>query len=199
MAWPKLEFRPIRWLAAVVLALGASAAVAGDWDLSALMQLLADQKTGQATFVETKTLGILDQPVESSGELAYTAPDRLEKRTLKPKPELLLLDGDRLTVEQAGKRRISFSLQEQPEVSAFVQSIRGTLAGDRAALEKTYALELAGSEDKWQLTLAPLSARMRAVIIRIRIGGSHAKVRTIDFEQADGDRSKMVITPVVAP
>jgi hypothetical protein len=36
--------------------------------------------------------------LESSGELSFDAPDRLEKRTIKPRPDALLLDGDKLTV-----------------------------------------------------------------------------------------------------
>ena len=39
-------------------------------------------KSGKATFVEKKYLAMLDQPLESSGELSFTA-DRLEKRTVK--------------------------------------------------------------------------------------------------------------------
>ncbi len=69
---------------------------------------------------------------------------------------------------------------------------------DRVVLEKVYTLELTGSPEKWQLLLVPTQARMQSIISRIRIGGSHADVRTIDFDQADGDRSEMLITKVAA-
>jgi outer membrane lipoprotein-sorting protein len=183
----------------MVCALAASACAAGDWKLPDLMQLLTQQKTGRASFVEKKYFAILDRPVESSGELAFTAPDRLEKRTLKPKAESLVLEGDKLTVEQAGKRPLTVSLQAHPEIASFVESIRGTLAGDRQALEKYYALELTGSSDKWQLLLTPTQAAMLKVISRVRIGGAQANVKTIDFEQADGDRSEMLISKIGAP
>jgi len=32
-------------------------------------------------------LAMLERPLQSSGELLYDAPDRLEKRTLKPKAQ----------------------------------------------------------------------------------------------------------------
>ncbi len=163
------------------------------------MQLLANRKSGKATFVEKKYIGIIAKPLESSGELAFAAPDRLEKRTLVPKFESLVLDGDRLTIEQADKHRLTLSLQEHPEVSAFVESIRGTLTGDRLALERFYSTELTGTVDKWQLVLVPTQPRMLDVISRIRIAGSRADVKTIDFDQADGDRSEMVISPLPAP
>src|SRR3954470_17403643 len=75
-----------------------------DWDLDQLMQSLSATKSGHARFIEKKSIAILDKPVESSGELFYTAPDRLEKRTLKPKAESMVLDKDKLIVEQRGRK-----------------------------------------------------------------------------------------------
>jgi hypothetical protein len=183
----------------VILALTFSIAHADDWQLPDLMRLLAQNKTDKATFIEKKYIGIIDRPVESSGELSFTAPDILEKRTLKPKLESLLLQGDNLTIDQPGKRRYTFSLQEHPEISAFTESIRGTLAGDRSTLEKYYKLQMKGSADEWQLVLIPTQASMLNVISSIRISGSNANVKSIVFSQRDGDRSEMFITKAVTP
>ena len=40
---------------------------------------------------------------------------------------------------------------------------------------------------------------MGEIVSRIRIGGAHADVKAIYFEQADGDHTEMLITKVVAP
>jgi hypothetical protein len=182
----------------IFLGLSASLAQANDWQVTDLMQLLSESKTGKAIFVEKKYISIIDRPIESSGELAFTAPDKLEKRTLKPKPEALILEGDKLTIDQPGKRHLTVGLQDHPEVAAFVESIRATLAGDRSALEKFYALELTGSAEQWQLVLTPRQERMLKIISRIRIGGAYADVKNIDFFQGDGDRSEMLIKKVVS-
>lgn len=187
-----------RLLTGLLLTLVAGASCASEWNVTELMRVLALTKEGRASFIEKKYIGIVDKPLVSSGELAFTAPDRLEKRTVKPTPEALLLDGDSLVIEQADKRRLTVRLQEHPEVAAFVESIRGTLAGDRLALEKVFALELSGSMEKWQLVLTPTQARMSRLISRIRIGGTQGEVKAISFEQADGDRSEMAITKVLA-
>ena len=168
------------------------------WDINALMQALAHNKSGRASFVEKKYIAVLDNPVESSGELLYTAPDRLEKRTLKPRPESLLIETGSLTVER-GKRRMVLRLADYPELVAFTESIRGTLAGDQAALRRVYNLDLDGTEERWTLTLRPVETKMLAVVQRIRIGGSHAEVKTIEIEQADKDRSVMTISKLAAP
>lgn len=191
-----LDARHIRAILGIILILSSSVAMAGEWNLPGLMQLLAQRKAGRASFVERKYIGFIDKPMESSGELTFQAPDMLEKRTFKPKPESLLLKGDRLTIDQPDKHKLQVSLQEHPEVSAFIESIRGTLTGDLSTLKEFYNITLAGSVDQWQLVLIPKQARMARIISRIRISGSDTNIQTIDFEQADGDRSEMVITDI---
>lgn len=172
---------------------------AGALTLPDLMHLMAQQKSGKASYVEKKYIGILDKPLESSGELSFDAPDRLEKRTLKPRPETMLLDGDKLTVTLHEKRPLNLRLQERPEVAALIESIRGTLSGDQAALEKNYAIDLTGMQGKWQLTLTPVHKAVANVVRQVQIGGSDANIKTITVDQADGDRSEMTISKVVGP
>lgn len=174
------------------------AEIGAKWDVADLMQLLQQQKTRKATFVEKKYLAVLQAPLESSGELSFTAPDRLEKRTIKPKPEAVTLDGDQLLLERSNGRRLKVSLADRPEVSGFVESIRATLGGDRSALEKFYRVQLDGSAQQWRLSLVPLQPQMLKVISEIHIAGSQDAVATIEFLQADGDRSVMAITDEVA-
>jgi outer membrane lipoprotein-sorting protein len=187
------------WRVGVMVALVVltAPAFAADWQLSDLMQLLSRTKSAQASFVENKYLSILDKPIESSGELSFIAPDRLEMHTRRPKPESMVLDGGSITMEQNGKRR-TVSLGGYPEIAAFIESVRGTLAGDRQALEKVYQLELTGSAERWQLVLKPIQNRMSNIVKRIRIGGAHADVDRVIFDLADGDRTEMRISRISA-
>jgi outer membrane lipoprotein-sorting protein len=169
---------------------------AADWQVSDLMRLLAQTKSGHATFVEKKYIGIVDKPVESSGDLFFTTPDKLEKRTLKPHAESMILDGKRLIIDRAGKKRLNLDLGDYPEAAAFVDSIRGTLAGDFTALDKIYTLTLHGTATQWQLILQPRYSRMSDIIRRIAIQGSKGDISRIDFDMADGDRSEMSVTKV---
>jgi len=168
------------------------------WDLDQLMQSLATSKSGHASFIEKKSIAILDKPVESSGELFYAAPDRLEKRTLKPKAESMVLDKDKLIVEQRGRKHV-LSLQSYPEIAAFIDSIRGTLAGDRKALERNYKLSITGTQQDWDLSLLPLEDKMKKVVNSINISGYDNMLKTIEIKQADGDSSVMIITPLPTP
>jgi outer membrane lipoprotein-sorting protein len=181
-------------LAAAILLVAASAANAADWSVVQLFGELAKNKPVRTTFTERKFLALLDKPVESSGELAFTPPDRLEKRTLKPKPESLVADRDTVTLERGGKRH-TLRLRDNPQVAVLVESIRGTLAGDLASLTRTYSTALDGSAAKWRLVLRPLDPALGTLVERIEIGGTEAQVRTVEIFQADGDRSVMTIAP----
>jgi outer membrane lipoprotein-sorting protein len=180
-------------LACASIAAAADSGAAG-WGVEQLMRELAQVKRASGTFVERKELAILTTPLESSGTLLYTAPGRLEKHTLKPKPERLILDEKSLVIEdQARNRRRTLTLEEHPVIWAFVESIRSTLAGDLSSLNRFYRVKLEGGENRWQLTLHPRDASMLAVVESIAISGSRNLVTAIEVYEARGDRSVMTI------
>jgi hypothetical protein len=171
---------------------------AGTSDLDTVMSLLAQRQHGRVEFVEQKFLSILDHPIESSGELLYDAPDRLQKRTLLPRAETLLLDGSVLTMERGGHRRV-LDLHRYPEIQPFVESIRATLAGDRAALERVFHVEFTGGVPRWSLTLAPLDRQLQRTIKQVQIDGSQDQLRRVEIRQTDGDRSLMTLRTPATP
>lgn len=188
----------VRTLGLMVLILAPTMNHAADWDIDQLMRGLAQHRSGHASFTEKKFIAILDKPLESSGELFYNAPDRLEKRTLKPKTESMILDQDTLLIER-GRKKHRLQLQEYPELAAFIGSIRGTLAGDRSALERNYKLTLDGTAAHWVLQLVPVDEKMQAVVKQIRITGVRDMLRSIEITQADGDSSLMLIEKLAQP
>ena len=171
---------------------------AGAGDLDTVMSLLAQRQHGRVEFVEQKFLSILDHPIESSGELRYDAPDRLEKRTLLPRAETLVLDGSVLTMERGGHRRV-LDLHRYPQIQPFVESIRATLAGDRAALERVFHVEFAGGVRRWSLTLAPLDRQLQRTIKQVQIDGSQDQLQRVEIRQTDGDRSLMTLRTPATP
>ncbi len=187
------------WVTAVTVAtlvgsaLPAMAAEDDDtWGVVQLMRELGQVRRSQAQFTERKYLKVLKAPRQSSGTLTYTAPDKLEKRTLRPRPEVLVIDGKALTVETAGKRH-TLKLQDYPVLWAFVESIRATLGGDIATLERFYKVDLEGGPARWQLFLAPRERSMSRVISQISIGGAGSRIELIEVQEARGDRSVMKV------
>ena len=161
------------------------------------MSTLGQKKSGRATFTETKYIAIATTPVKSSGELVFTAPDHLEKRTVEPKPEDLIVDGDKLTIAR-NDHQYTLALAQYPELAAFIESIRATLSGNRFALEQYYKVQLAGSGDDWTLTLTPSDSRMRKQISTITLTGTRDLLHSVAIQQADGDHSLMQLRPLSA-
>ncbi|SAL12931.1 acyltransferase [Caballeronia peredens] len=182
-------------LAAVVLCTASTLSLAADapasgWTLDRLMNTLGAKKSGRAHFTETRYLKIAQEPLESSGELVFVAPDHLEKHTVSPKPENLVVDGDMLTVDRNG-RKITIPLRNYPELGAFIESIRATLAGNRFALESAYKVSIDGRGDSWTLTLVPIDSRMQKKVSEITLAGTGAALARVEIKEADGDRSLM--------
>jgi outer membrane lipoprotein-sorting protein len=178
-------------LAAALLALPAPAAAL---DLRELMAALAQVPEAKDSFVETRHSAVLTAPLVLKGELAYVRPDRMEKQVLAPYFERTVISGGSVTIENRSTKR-TFSLASSAPVSALIESLRATLAGDRAALERHYEVQLEGREASWTLTLAPRDAKLAALVKRIQIAGARVQLKRIEIEETAGDRSVMLIGP----
>jgi len=161
------------------------------------MNLLAQRKHGHVSFVEKHFLAVLDRPVESSGELLYDAPDRLEKRTLEPKPETVILEHGVITAHR-GRHTYVLNLSDYPQIVPLIDSIRATLAGDRSSLERIFKVTLEGDLEHWQLLLVPSDRTVARSVRQIHIEGARDVIHSVEIQQADGDRSLLTIGPEVA-
>jgi hypothetical protein len=171
---------------------------AADADLDRLMALLAARVHGHVSFVEEDDLAVLDRPVRSSGELFYDRPDRLEKRTLAPRPASVILEHGSVTIQAHGRPHV-LALRDYPQVAPFVESLRATLAGDRQALERVFQVTFAGTPERWTLTLVPLDAKLKNVAQLIRIEGAGDDLQSLNITLADGDRTVMTIGASLPP
>lgn len=177
-------------LAAVLLMpLGA---LPDEWDLKSLMQQMAQVPASRARFVETRHIALLTQPLELKGSLSYERPNRLSKHVQSPFDELLSIDGDTLTLVNT-KKVATFSLREQPAAAALVESVRATLAGDLAQLERHYRLQFSGTRAAWRLRLVPREAQVKGAVEAIVLAGAGARLKRIEIAEAGGDRSVMTI------
>lgn len=163
------------------------------WGVEQLMVELGRVQHAKAGFIERKHLKILKKPLELTGTLEYRAPDHVARHTLTPKPESFVVDGDRLVLENARGQRRNLALQDNPVLWAFVESIRSTLKGDLATLDRFYQVTLEGGPESWQLALSPKEPRMRAIIDVIRMSGINGRIEAIEIREAQGDWSEMTI------
>lgn len=183
------------FVASFLILVAAVMPAAADDALQSVMNSLHDVTSARGTFVEKKYLRILNEPLESSGVLAYTAPDRLEKKTERPSNESLVVVGDELIVSRGGDQQRTLKLTEHPEIEAFVESVRATLAGNIDVLRRYYTVALEGDAGQWTLTLVPAVAEMRKMIKTVTLKGGNGLLQSVAIDEADGDRSVMTVTP----
>jgi hypothetical protein len=180
----------------IALATGAAAWPAhAAFGFDELMGTLAQRRSGEARFVEQRFVSVLDQTLTYTGTLSFTAPDRLARHTLTPRPESFVVEGNQLTL-QRGERVRRLALDNVPELAAMVEAMRGTLSGDGTALKRYFKPTVQGAASRWTLTLVPIDFRLLGVVRQLRIDGQRADVRVVELQLADGDRSVMSIEPV---
>jgi outer membrane lipoprotein-sorting protein len=165
------------------------------FDLDALTALLGRVKSGEATFVETRRIEMLDRTLASSGRLSFKAPDEFVRETLKPRHEKLAVQGNTLTMS-LGERTRTLQLDASPEAAVIVEAIRGTLTGNRAGLERLFETKVSGDAEQWSLELVPRDLRLRGQVVSVRVSGHGSMAREIRVLLADGDQSVMTIEPV---
>lgn len=174
----------------IALALWSASTFAADWNLQSLMSQLAVTESSSVRFTETKHLAVLKAPLELRGTLRFRRPDYLERRVEAPFEERFVVEGDRVTLERkvTGERH-QLSLRSQPALWAFIESIRATLRGDLATLERFYRVDLHGEPNSWTINLLPRDVEMGKLVSVIRMSGTGGELRTIEVLEASGDRS----------
>jgi hypothetical protein len=187
-----------RWCCRALLAALALSASWGSsawaFDMPDLMGLLAQQKSGEATFTEQRFVRGLEGPLDASGVLSFTAPDRLVRRTLSPRVETMSVEGNTLTLSRGGRTRTT-TLDSMPELLGMVEAMRGTLNGHPEGLQRYFRTTFSGTRDNWTLELEPIDARLAAQVRTMRLSGRGGEVLGIEMEFIGGDRSVMNITP----
>lgn len=165
---------------------------AANIDMPTLMQQFASSKLVKAEFIERKYVKILDSPVESNGELIFQAPDRLEKRTLQPRPENLVIEGNKVSIERGTFKR-SMSLDDFADMASLVKSLTATFRGDQVSIEQYFTWKLSGPANKWELVLKPKTSKLFVTLREIRLAGDNSYVHTVETTLTDGDRSLMTL------
>ncbi len=158
------------------------------------MAHLAQAPERHARFVEEKSFAALDTTLPSTGTLAYRRPSHLEKTTVTPQPESLVVDGDRLVIQSGETPPTVIELDAQPQIRALVDTIRGALSGDLAALQRSYRIDSDGTLQDWRLVLHPTDPAVARLVREVRIDGGN-DVRSIESVQPNGDTDKLTITP----
>ena len=170
-------------------------AAAADFTVPDLMRTLAEIPSAQARFTEVKQMSVLQAPLTVSGRLLYVRPDRIERHVLVPYDERTVISGDRVTIENRIRNtKRTFALESAPGAYALAESLRATLAGDLATLQRHYSVELQGGRADWTLALVPRDPAVASLVSSVKIAGAQARILRFEVREANGDSSVMTIS-----
>ncbi len=185
----------LRIILIILMCMPALSRAESAWNVRQLMREMSQVSESKGKFVERKYMAVLNRPLESSGTLLFRSPDYVEKHTLKPKIESVVLDHGVLTVENPARNfKRTVVVQEYPAVWALVESIRATLAGDLPSLTRFYKIELEGESAHWKMRLLPLDAKTSAAVREILISGRGHRVDSFETVEPNGDHALMQVT-----
>lgn len=159
-------------------------------DMGRLLSAFAGMPGLEATFTEEKHIALLARPLVSRGTLFFTRPALLLRRVEAPERSEVVINRDALRVrDKAGEQTLD--LRARKDIRPFVESLTWILAGERAALERSYAIgfqpESKGAP--WQLSLKPKVAPLSHLIAELVIRGRGLFVEQIEVRETSGDRT----------
>jgi outer membrane lipoprotein-sorting protein len=168
--------------------LGSATPAPPQASLEELMRGMATTSGVVAHFTESKSVSLLDAPLESSGILYFIPPDRLVRRTSSPGRTSVTIDHGRFRFEDETGGE-SADLSTNPIAREFVDNFIVLFNGDLEALRARYALEFRTNSSGWELELTPRHAPLTKFVARIVLRGAEHALREMEMTETDGDRT----------
>lgn len=178
---------------ALLLCAMASVAAAQSVDAGWVLQALARPAPMRTAFVEVRGSALLKAPLRLAGE--YRRPDAatLVREVRSPYRETTTLRAGEAVIARDGKTPRRFALSRVPELAGLQTSFGALLAGDRAGIERTYAVAARGSRERWTLTLVPKDKALAARVRDIVLYGQGAELRCIETRPARGELQRTLL------
>ncbi len=172
------------------------------WDVSWLMHQFSKTAHAKLVFRETRNSAFLVTDLVTTGSIEYRHPDYIEKSTLSPIVEKVVINGDYVSIEKVVHQRKGedvvqvqkYPVQSHPVLATAVTGLRALLAGDMTRVRKDFEIELAGSRADWQLHLIPANPEVLKYFDRIILHGSDARIQKVVSTLTDGDQSVLDLT-----
>lgn len=142
---------------------------------------------------------LLKAPLRVSGEYRRPDAETLVREVREPYAETTTIrSGARpgqgeVAIARAGKPVRRFSLSRAPELVALQASFGALLGGDRAALERHYALDAQGTRRQWTVAMTPKDAQVAARVREIVLLGRDDELRCIETRPARGNEQQRTL------
>jgi hypothetical protein len=162
-------------------------------DADALIARLAKPAPASIAFTEVRFSRLLRAPLIVSGQLSYNGADSMDRQVEQPYREHTAIRGESVRVEREGEQPRSFALKHAPELRGLLSGFSALLAGDVAAIKRSFSVAMDGDNGSWTLELTPNDARARKRLNQIVVDGSEAEPHCFSMLNADGSKSVLLL------
>jgi len=144
----------------------------------------------QATFSEEKHLSVLKEPEHSSGLFYYKKNDKMRWEQKSPINHVILINGDRLRVQEAGKEK---NVGQAGRMAAQIKELMIGLVNGDFQQNKAFAQTCQESESQYLVELTPINRRLKNVYNKITLVFSKntLRLKELSFFEKNGDKSVM--------
>jgi Outer membrane lipoprotein carrier protein LolA-like len=174
-----------------VLILSGTASPAPDPDQ--LIARLAKPAPASIAFREVRFSPLLQEPLIVAGNLGYTGPANLDRQVLQPYRETTEIRGESVRVAREGEPQRSFALNRAPELRGLLNGFTALLAGDAAAIKRSFSIGTSSTGNAWTLELTPLQAKARRRLRQIVVTGEADEPRCFTLLNTDGGASFLLL------
>ncbi len=188
-----LRFAAALAAATVPLSAGVAQAASLDDALDRVTKARAKIKTLQASFAQTRVIGLLASEVKSKGKLTLVRPDRLRWDLFPPDDVTYWIGPEGLAMKNKdGVTKIGKASANK--FAAVLGDLMVMLGGDMKKLKKRYELTVVEDDDKLELTAKPKAKEVKKHIARLKLftDGDASVVRSVEIHEKSGDKSFIV-------
>lgn len=183
------------WFPALILLLAAICAAGPVWagdapviPLDRLGAIITGAPDHTANFREERRLKMLNKPLELEGTLRFRAPDHLEKHTVSPQREDLVVDGEWVTLSSPERRNdLRLNMADDPVLESLLFSLESVLSGKPDRLSSIFHVTATGDASAWTLRLKPIKQELADKVLLVRVTGEGPWIRTLELWQTNGD------------
>jgi hypothetical protein len=163
-------------LLAVLILWSASTPVLAAPALDALLAGLKREPPVSEPFQDVRFRAALKAPLVSSGTLTWHGGLEFERSVTSPYVETGRVHGRTLTIIRPRGRERVIPLARAPELQVLFGGLSAVFAGDAAAIQTLFTVELEG-DSAWRMRLVPKDAALRERVdaLELRGEGEHAR------------------------
>ncbi len=161
--------------------------------LAQVLPAVARQPLAAVPFIERRISSLQTMPLESRGTLTYSPGANVEKTTTVPIRESVVISAESVTVRSGNGAPNVIRFETSPNLAAYAQALRAVLSGDPRALRRAFDIRMAGTGNRWEMTLVPQDAILKRGVARIVVAGDKGRLRLVETTETGGDVSELTL------